>query len=91
MQFKFDAPAISKTATVDDVCAWAARRVSEGGAGLSDANADILRVQEIDGEVLFVLTEADLEKVMVLGPRKKLIAAIERIRKLTGSGRRNRF
>ena len=46
------APGISKTASVDDVCAWAARDVSEGGAGLSDANVDILRVQEIDGAVL---------------------------------------
>jgi hypothetical protein len=86
-QPKYDAPAISKTATVVDVCAWAARGVSEGGAGLSDVNVDILRVQEIDGEVLFVLTDADLEKVMALGPRKKLLAAIERILKQPGTGR----
>ena len=84
MQPKYDAPALSNTATVVDVCAWAARGVSEGGAGLGDANVDVLRVQEIDGEVLFALTHADLEKVMVLGPRKKLLAAIERIRKLPG-------
>jgi hypothetical protein len=71
---------ISESSTIDVVCAWAARAVAEGGVGLSAANVDILRGQEIDGEVLFNLTDAKLEKIgLVMGPREKLLAAVDRI------------
>lgn len=80
-------PAISDASTVDAVCAWAARAVAEGGVGISAANVDILRRQEIDGEVLFNLTDAELEKDgMVRGPRKKLLAAVDRFRGPPGGG-----
>lgn len=76
---------ISKTSTVEDVCAWATRAANEGGVGLSDENVGILRLQEIDGETLFSVTEAELEKILcALGPRKKLLTAIDRIREPPG-------
>lgn len=81
-----DASAPSLVSTVEAVCAWATRSVAEGGAGLSAENVSILRHHEIDGGVLLSLTEAKLEKVLLLlGPREKLLAAIDRIRQPPGT------
>ena len=53
---------ISSISSVDEVCAWAARAVGDGGVGLSAMNVEILRSQEIDGEILFKLTDTKLER-----------------------------
>lgn len=60
-----------------------AREVAGGGVGLSTENVESIRRQEIDGSVLFDLVDAELEKIgLVLAPRKKIMAAIDRIRGL---------
>jgi hypothetical protein len=81
------APAISTVSSCDFVCAWASRAVAGGGVGLSATSVDILRRQEIDGEVLFNLTDAKLkEDDMPRGSREKLLAAIALLRELVCPG-----
>jgi hypothetical protein len=80
------APVISEASAIDAVCAWAARAVAEGGAGLDEVDVCVLKREKIDGEVLFNLTDPKLEKIgLVMGPREKLLAAVDRIRRLPGT------
>ena len=59
------------------------REVADGGVGLSTEHVELMRREEIDGAVLFDLVDAELEKIgLVLAPRKKILAAIDRIRGL---------
>ncbi len=74
------APTISKTSTVEEVFIWA-REV-----GLDEGDAGILKREKISGAVLFNLTDAELVKIgLVLGPRKTLVAAVDRFRRPPGT------
>ena len=71
------APTVSARSTITEVCEWASREATQGGVGLSSRNVSILRREEIEGTVLFTLTDAELkESGMSLGARKKLLNAI---------------
>lgn len=73
-------------ATIADVCEWAGRELGEQGAGLSDANVDILRRHEINGGSLLSLTDAELHSVgMPLGARKDLLTAVALLKGFPGA------
>ena len=74
---KADATRDSVASTVAEVCAWAGRDSTRGGAGLDGDDIAILRREKIEGDSLFALTDAELKDVgLPLGTRKRLLAAV---------------
>lgn len=72
---------VSVASTVAEVCAWAGRDSTRGGAGLDGDDVAILRREKIEGDSLFALTDAELKEVgLPLGTRKRLLAAVALLR-----------